>query len=344
MTRATAASVDVSKTAPGKRIVVTGAAGFIGSHITRTLLDAGHQVVGIDHCQGHPAEITERNLQPNMDSELFSLIRGDLADISLEPQLEGADTVFHVAARPGVRSSWGAEFSSYATSNIVATHLLMEAAARSGVRRVVVSSSSSVYGGAPDGAVTEEDLPTPLSPYGVTKLAAEQLALAHARCTPSGPTVVALRYFTVYGPRQRGDMLISRLIESALSGKPFTVLGDGKQRRDLTFVADIVRANLLAMEADAEAEVLNIGTGVTTSVLEVADLVGDIVGRPVSLNFAQAQVGEARETHADVSHAKDLIGYQPTIDLRTGLARQVESAIRSRAAVMSATSNGPQAR
>ncbi|WP_433435253.1 NAD-dependent epimerase/dehydratase family protein [Nonomuraea sp. CA-141351] len=344
MTRATASSVDVSKTTPGKRIVVTGVAGFIGSHITRTLLDQGHHVVGIDHCQGHPTEITERNLRPNMDSELFTLVRRDLADIPLEPQFEGADTVFHVAARPGVRSSWGAEFPSYTTSNIVATHLLMEAAARSGVRRVVVSSSSSVYGGAPDGAVTEGDLPAPLSPYGVTKLAAEQLALAHARCTPSGPTVVALRYFTVYGPRQRGDMLISKLIESALSGRPFTVLGDGKQRRDFTFVADIVRANLMAMDADVEAEVLNIGTGVTTSVLDVANLVGDIVGRPVPLEFAQAQAGEARETHADVSRAKDVIGYQPTIDLRTGLTRQVESASRSRATIMSATSSGRQAR
>lgn len=308
----------------GQRIVVTGVAGFIGSHIARSLLDDGHEVVGIDHCLGHPQEITERNLRLNEASDRFTLIRGDLAEIPLEPQLDGADTVFHIAARPGVRPSWGAEFTSYARSNIVATHLLMEAAARTSVRRVVVSSSSSVYGGAPNGPVTEEDLPAPLSPYGVTKLAAEQLALAHARRARSRPTVVALRYFTVYGPRQRRDMLISKLIESALSGKPVTILGDGKQRRDFTFIADAVRANLMAMTAEVEAEALNIGTGVTTSVLDVADLVGTVVGRPVVLEFGRGQAGDVRDTHADVSRAKDVIGYQPTIDLRTGLTTQLE--------------------
>ncbi|MFG1959009.1 NAD-dependent epimerase/dehydratase family protein [Nonomuraea sp. NPDC049028] len=313
----------------GKRIVVTGVAGFIGSHIARSLLDDGHEVIGIDHCLGHPPEITERNLRLNETGDRFTLIRGDLAEIPLEHQFDGADTVFHIAARPGVRPSWGAEFPSYARSNIVATHLLMEAAARTSVRRVVVSSSSSVYGGAPNGPVTEADLPAPLSPYGVTKLAAEQLALAHARRGPSGPTVVALRYFTVYGPRQRRDMLISKLIESALSGKTVTILGDGKQRRDFTFVADAVQANVMAMHAEVEAEALNIGTGVTTSVLDVADLVGDIVGRPVVLEFGSGQAGDVRDTHADVSLAKDVIGYRPTIDLRTGLTTQVEWTLKN---------------
>ncbi|MFG1686370.1 NAD-dependent epimerase/dehydratase family protein [Nonomuraea sp. NPDC049269] len=317
-------SADIVNRPAGSHIVVTGVAGFIGSHIARSLLDDGRQVVGIDHCMGHPQAVIERNLRLNEASERFTLLRGDLAEMHLESVLDGADTVFHVAARPGVRDSWGAEFADYARSNVVATHLLMEAAARSGVRRVVVSSSSSVYGGAPDGPVTEQDLPAPLSPYGVTKLAAEQLALAHARRARSRPTVVALRYFTVYGPRQRRDMLITRLIESAMSGKPVTIMGDGKQRRDFTFVADAVRANLLAMDADVEAEALNIGTGVMTSVLDVADLVGDIVGRPVALDFGKGQAGDVRDTHADASRAKSLIGYEPTIDLRTGLTTQVE--------------------
>jgi nucleoside-diphosphate-sugar epimerase len=314
---------------PARRHVVTGVAGFIGSHIARSLLDRGHHVVGIDHGMGHPQAITERNLRVNAGGDHFTFVRGDLAQMPLEPCLEGADTVFHVAARPGVRTSWGADFPSYARSNVVATHLLMEAAARTGVRRVVVSSSSSVYGGAPDGPVTEADLPSPLSPYGVTKLAAEQLAIAHARRTNRGPTVVALRYFTVYGPRQRPDMLIGRLIASALTGSPVVIHGDGKQRRDFTFVADAVRANLIAMGADVEAEVVNIGTGVTMSVLDVADLVGEIARRPVVLEFAGGQAGDVRDTHADVSRAEAVIGYRPMTDLRTGLTAQLEWTLRN---------------
>lgn len=309
---------------PARKHVVTGVAGFIGSHVARSLLDRGDHVVGIDHCMGNPQAVTERNLRVNEGCERFTFLRGDLAQMALEPALEDVDTVFHIAARPGVRTSWGAEFAGYATGNIVATHLLMEAAARCGVRRVVVSSSSSVYGGAPDGPVSEADLPAPLSPYGVTKLAAEQLALAHARRAVRAPTVVALRYFTVYGPRQRPDMLISRLVASALEGRPVTINGDGKQRRDFTFVADAVRANLAAMDADVEAEVLNIGTGVTTSVLDVADLVNDVAGRPVVLAFAGGQAGDVRETLADVSRAGEVIGYRPVTDLRTGLTAQVE--------------------
>lgn len=314
----------------GRSHVVTGVAGFIGSHIARSLLDRGDHVVGIDHCAGHPPGITARNLAVNEGCDRFTMVRGDLAEIALEPHLRGADTIFHAAARPGVRTSWGAEFPGYARSNIVATHLLMEAAARCGVRRVVVSSSSSVYGGAPDGPVPETHLPAPLSPYGVTKLAAEQLAIAHALREMTGPTVVALRYFTVYGPRQRPDMLISRLIASALSGRPLTVNGDGKQRRDFTFIADAVRANLAAMDADVEAEVVNIGTGVTTSVLDTADLVGEVTGRPVPLTFAEGQAGDVRDTHADTTRAEAVIGYRPAVELRDGLSAQVAWTLRRR--------------
>ncbi|WP_327588934.1 NAD-dependent epimerase/dehydratase family protein [Nonomuraea sp. NBC_00507] len=309
---------------PDRQVVVTGVAGFIGSHLARELLNLGYRVLGIDYLAGHPQVVIERNLAPNKIDKSFTLVRGDLTEVSLIPWFQGVDTIFHLAACPGVRGSWGKDFARYVSSNILATHLLMDAAIRSGVRRVVVSSSSSIYGGASCGPVTETNLPAPLSPYGVTKLAAEQLALAHARRAGSQMTVVALRYFTVYGPRQREDMLISRLITSALTKKPITILGDGRQRRDFTFVEDAVRANLMAMHADVEAEVINIGTGVTTPVLEVAEIVGDIAGMAVPLKFGQRQAGDVRDTHADVSLARAKIGYLPTVDLRSGLKVQFE--------------------
>ncbi|MDP4510646.1 NAD-dependent epimerase/dehydratase family protein [Nonomuraea turcica] len=318
------ANNNIGAAAPERRVVVTGAAGFIGSHLAQELLDLRYCVVGIDDCSGHSKAVAERNLKPNQNNERFTLVRGDLTEISLEAWLQGADTVFHLAARPGVRGSWGKDFASYMSNNILATHLLMEAAVRSGVRRVVVSSSSSVYGGASSGPVGEKELPCPLSPYGVTKLAAEQLALAHAWRSNSRTTVVALRYFTVYGPRQRDDMLISRLITAALTGMPITILGDGRQRRDFTFIQDAVRANVMAMNADVEAEVVNIGTGLTTPVLDVADMIGEIAGQPVLLEFGQEQAGDVRDTHADVSLAKAKIGYRPIVDLRSGLKTQFE--------------------
>jgi UDP-glucuronate 4-epimerase len=322
----TAAYAEVPARLPaeaGRSVVVTGAAGFIGSHVTETLLGLGFPVVGIDHCQGHPRQVWERNLEPALAHPRFQLVRGDLAQIPLEPLLAGADTVFHLAARPGVRTSWGAEFGGYVTSNVLGTHRLLEAASAAGVRRAVVSSSSSVYGLAPEGPLGEHLLPSPLSPYGVTKLAAEQLAMVHARRPGSRLSVVALRYFTVYGPRQRPDMAIDRMIRSALTGEPVTIYGDGHQRRDFTFVDDAVRANLLGMTADVEAAVVNVGTGTTTSVLDLVDLVGEAVGRPVVVRHGRSGAGDVRSTWADLSRSAELLGYRPTVDLRTGVARQL---------------------
>jgi nucleoside-diphosphate-sugar epimerase len=306
-----------------RRAVVTGAAGFIGSHLSEALLEEGWLVTGIDHLRGHPAEVTARNLETLRSDPRFLLVRADLATAELDSLLYGADTVFHVAARPGVRSSWGAEFAEYADSNVLGTHRLMDAAGRAGVRRVVVSSSSSVYGGAEDGATPETRLPTPLSPYGATKLLTEQLGLAHARRPGSCLSVVALRYFTVYGPRQRGDMAIARMIDSALAGNLVTVYGDGLQRRDFTYVSDVVRANLLAAEVDTQAAAVNVGTGRTVTVLELIRIIGEVVGRPVVYEHAPAGDGDARSTHADLTAAVELLGYRPMVDLRTGIERQV---------------------
>ncbi|TKA11206.1 NAD-dependent epimerase/dehydratase family protein [Actinacidiphila oryziradicis] len=307
-----------------RRAVVTGAAGFIGSHLCEALLDEGWLVTGIDHLRGHPEEVTARNLRSLRADPRFLLVTADIAVADLDSLLYGADTVFHLAARPGVRASWGERFSEYVDSNVLGTHRLLDAAGRGGVRRVVVSSSSSVYGGAEDGPTAETSLPTPLSPYGVTKLLTEQLSLVHAKRPGSRTSVVALRYFTVYGPRQRADMAITRMIDSALTGRPITVFGDGLQRRDFTFVSDAVQANLLAAQARAQAVAVNVGTGSTITVLELIELVGEVVGQPVAFEHGPPGDGDARSTHADLAGAAEVLGYWPTVDLRTGIKHQVE--------------------
>jgi nucleoside-diphosphate-sugar epimerase len=315
---------DVREVPAVRRAVVTGAAGFIGSHLCEALLDEGWLVTGIDHLRGHPTEVTERNLRSVRADPRFLLVTADLATADLDSLVYGADTVFHLAARPGVRSSWGERFSEYVDSNVLGTHRLLDAIGRGGARRIVVSSSSSVYGGAESGATAETSLPRPLSPYGVTKLLTEQLSLAHARRPGSPTSVVALRYFTVYGPRQRADMAMNLMIDSALTGRPITVFGDGLQRRDFTYVSDAVEANLLAAQADAKAVVVNVGTGSTVTVLELIELIGEVVGRPVVFEHGPPSDGDARSTHADLAAATETLGYRPTVDLRTGIKHQVE--------------------
>jgi len=305
-----------------RRTVVTGAAGFIGSHVAESLLGYGWQVLGIDSCRREPAQV-RRNLAPLQTNDGFRMIRGDLLNVTAR-HFEGVDTVFHLAAQPGVRTSWGRRFDQYCDSNILATHRVMEAAAEAGVRRVIVSSSSSVYGRSDAKSFDESLVPNPMSPYGVSKLASEQLALVHAMRADAALGVVALRYFTVYGPRQRDDMAIGRMIRAALTGEPMTVFGDGMQLRDFTYVADVVRANLLAMVSDARAAVVNVGTGEIVTVLDLLALVGEVVGREVPVTFAASEAGDAPFTRADLTQAAAVLGYRPTVTLREGIRRQLE--------------------
>jgi nucleoside-diphosphate-sugar epimerase len=305
----------------GGRVVVTGAAGFIGSHLAGALLDNGFEVTGIDAFTASYAEADKRaNLAPLLGRPGFELVEGDLGTMELAPLLAGADVVFHQAAQAGVRASWGLDFDVYVHDNVIATQRLLEACVRCDVRRLVAASSSSVYGDAPTYPTTEESITRPVSPYGVTKLASEHLCLAYAQLGSSSMTVATLRYFTVYGPRQRPDMAFRRFLQAVYAGQPITVYGDGEQTRDFTFVGDAVRANLLAMTAPFRAEPVNVGGGRRVTLNEVLDLIGRITGRRVHIVRAPSQPGDARHTGADGARAEALLGYKPEVDLETGLA------------------------
>jgi len=309
---------------PRHHVVVTGAAGFIGSHLAEALLDQGREVVGIDAFTGQvpPAE-KWANLSSLLDRPGFELHRLDLATAEIGPLLEGAAAVLHQAAQPGVRTSFGQRFASYLHNNVLATQRLLEACVRAEVPRLVFASSSSVYGDAPSYPTTEESRTRPLSPYGVTKLAAEQLCQAYARPNLSEMTVAILRYFTVYGPRQRPDMAFRRFIEAALAGRTIVVYGDGGQTRDFTYVDDVVRANLLAMTAPVEGEAVNIGGGRRVSLREALELVAAATGRRPRIDRRPARPGDARHIGADGTRAEALLGYRPGTDLATGLAAKV---------------------
>jgi UDP-glucose 4-epimerase len=303
--------------------VVTGVAGFIGSHLAEALVERGHEVVGIDcFTPTYPPAAKRQNLGRLLDHPAFRLVEGDLVSLALDAWLEEADVVFHQAAQPGVRASWGRDFATYVHHNILATQCLLEACARTGVPRLVAASSSSVYGDAPAYPTTEESITRPVSPYGVTKLASEHLCLAYARPGVSQLSVATLRYFTVYGPRQRPDMAFRRFLDAAFAGTPITVYGDGEQTRDFTHVRDAVRANLLAMTAPIAAEAINVGGDRRVTLNETLDLIGRCTGRRLRIERAPAQAGDARHTGADGTRAEALLGYRPEVSLEEGLADQ----------------------
>ncbi|MEU0666624.1 NAD-dependent epimerase/dehydratase family protein [Streptomyces lavendulocolor] len=303
-------------------VVVTGAAGFIGSHLVKALRQSGRNVVGVDRRDMgvHTGAV------PAPEEGAFQARTGDLATMDLSSCLKGVDLVFHLAALPGVRPSW-TEFPEYLHCNVLATQRLLDACVQAGVGRVVVASSSSVYGGA-DGAMDEGMLPRPTSPYGVTKLAAERLALAFAARPDAALSVAALRFFTVYGPGQRPDMFVSRMIRAVLRGEPVEVYGDGSQIRDFVYVEDVVRALLLAgapaRHPDDRAEVLNVGTGSSVSLNRLLSLTAELTGRRPDARYGPTRVGDVGATTADVSRARDRLGFRPATDLRTGLAAQIE--------------------
>ncbi len=307
------------------RTVVTGAAGFVGSHLCGRLLEQGNDVVGIDAMTDfYDVTRKEANAAALAAWDSFAFHRVDLLDAPLRHLLDGAEVVFHLAGQPGVRPSWGPEFAEYVKRNILATQRLLETLRDAPVRKIVYSSSSSVYGDAESYPTAETIRPRPTSPYGVTKLAAEHLCELY-RANFGTPTA-SLRLFTVYGPGQRPDMAFSRLIGAGLRETPFTLFGDGRQTRDFTYVSDVVEA-LCAAALSAWTGVANIGGGSQTSMAEVIRIVGPLMGRAVETVRLPAQPGDVRDTAADTALARHAFGYAPAVPLAEGIARMVEAEI-----------------
>jgi len=305
------------------KCLVTGAAGFIGSTLCGRLIAEGHDVCGVDcFVPYYSREAKERNLRSLLSSPRFRFCEQDLAESDLAPRLKDVEWIFHQAAQAGVRASWGATFESYARHNILATQRLLEAARKSAaLRKFVYASSSSVYGDAERFPTDEGVLPKPVSPYGVTKLAAEHLAALYFKSY--GVPAVSLRYFTVYGPRQRPDMAFHRFIRAALEGREITLYGDGEQTRDFTYIEDAVQANISAAESGPAGEVFNIGGGSVVTVNQILEILrGHFPGLRISRE--EAQRGDARRTSADITKAGRLLHYAPRIALPEGIGREVE--------------------
>ncbi len=304
------------------RYVVTGAAGFIGSHLCEALLRRGDQVVGVDcFTPYYPRRLKEGNLARLRVFSGFSFHAIDLSEVSLGPLLVGVDGIFHFAAQPGVRGSWGAPFEVYSRHNIVATQRVLEAASSADIK-VVFVSSSSIYGSVDVFPTPEDVVPKPLSPYGVTKLACEHLAGAYTRS--SGLRVVALRYFTVFGPRQRPDMAIARIVRDLLLGQPFELYGSGTQSRDFTFVSDAVEAALLAMDDAPAGAVYNVGGGTEASLNAVIETLEELSGRKLVLERQAAATGDPRRTSADTARIREELGWVPRVSLEEGVAAHLD--------------------
>ena len=305
------------------RTVVTGAAGFVGFNLCKNLLEQGDDVVGIDALTDfYDVARKEANLGALASWDSFAFHRVDLLDAPLRHLLDGAEVVFHLAGQPGVRPSWGSEFAVYVRRNVLVTQRLLEALRDVPVRKLVYSSSSSVYGNAESYPTAETVRPQPVSPYGVTKLAAEHLCELYR--TNFGIPTTSLRLFTVYGPGQRPDMAFSRLIGAALRGQPFSLFGDGSQTRDFTYVGDVVRA-LRAAAQSSWAGTANIGGGSRISMAEVIKMVEPLIGRPVETVRLPAQPGDVRDTAADTALAGQAFAYAPTTQLAEGLAHMIEA-------------------
>ena len=305
------------------KALVTGAAGFIGSTLAERLVRNGDDVVGIDcFTDYYPRSAKERNLAQLRDAPNFRFVEARIQDADLQALLADRTHVFHLAAQAGVRKSWGRDFDVYTSNNIEATQRLLEACVGTAVERVVYASSSSVYGDLVAMPMREDALPQPVSPYGVSKLAAEQLCyLYHVNY---GVPTVALRYFTVYGPRQRPDMGFHKFLRATIEGRPIAVFGDGEQTRDFTFVEDAVSATAAAAVRGVPGRVYNIGGGSRVSLNAVLAIIGDVVGRQPVLAREADQKGDMRHTYADTTLARTDLGFAPSWDLRRGLAAEYE--------------------
>jgi nucleoside-diphosphate-sugar epimerase len=311
-------------------VVVTGVAGFIGSHLATRLLAQAEDVIGLDCMTDYyDVSLKRTNLDGLLGHPGFRFEHVDLAQDELPPRLGEASCVYHLAAQPGVRKSWGGAFGSYVRNNIVATQRLLEAMRGSGAR-MVFASSSSVYGDAERYPTPEDSTPQPISPYGVTKLCSEQLVMAYRRS--AGLDARCVRYFTVYGPRQRPDMAFARFIAAATTRDAVEVYGDGQQVRDFTFVGDAVEATIRAGSVENPGEaIFNVGGGSRVTVRGVIATLAEILGRQIDIRELPAQPGDVRETGADLRRVAAVLGWRPAVSLDEGLRAQVAATIAARA-------------
>jgi len=305
------------------RYLVTGCAGFIGSHLTDALLARGDEVVGVDaFTDYYPRDAKESNLERAL-GEGLSFVEVDLSRDELLPILDNVDGIFHLAAQPGVRGSWGNSFAHYVRDNIVASQRLFEMTAPKRLR-VVMASSSSVYGNAPTYPTREDASLRPVSPYGVTKEACESLARTYVECF--GLHIVLLRYFSVYGPRQRPDMAFARIISALRERNPFVVYGTGEQSRDFTYVDDAVAATLAAMDGGPAATVYNVGGGSETSLNGAIEMCERLAGERLKVIKEGAARGDVGRTGADTTLIRSELGWTPRTSLPEGLAAQLAAA------------------
>jgi nucleoside-diphosphate-sugar epimerase len=305
------------------KALVTGAAGFIGSHLSRRLLREGNQVIGVDSfADFYPRWIKERNLADLSANPRFEFHARDILDLDLEEMLSGVDAVCHLAAQAGVRSSWGENFSVYIQNNIQSTQRLLEAAKGKRLGVFLYASSSSVYGLTPSLPMAETNALHPLSPYGVTKLAAEQLCFLYFKSY--GVPTVSLRFFTVYGPGQRPDMAFHKFFRAINESRPLEIFGDGEQTRDFTYVDDIIEACLSASRKGIPGEVYNIGGGHRERLNDLLPLIEDVCGSKIQTKRAERQKGDVLHTFADIQKAGRDLGYSPCTDLGTGLRKEWE--------------------
>jgi UDP-glucose 4-epimerase len=303
------------------RSLVTGCTGFIGSHLTEKLLREGHEVIGIDcFTDYYSREIKENNIQKALSDKNFTFLEKDIINLSTFPDV---DYVFHQAAQAGVRASWGKSFEIYTENNILVTQKLLEYYKDRNLKKFVFASSSSIYGNTDELPILEDTQKKPFSPYGVTKLAAENLCLLYYM--NYGTPTVSLRYFTVYGPRQRPDMGINKFVHAVLNEDKIEVYGDGNQTRDFTFISDVVEANLLAAYSDVIGEYFNIGGGSRISVNDLLKLIEKVVGKDIHITYIEMQKGDVQHTFADVTKAEKMIGYKSVIGIEQGIIKYVYS-------------------
>ena len=305
--------------------IVTGVAGFIGSHLAETILKQGDRIIGIDLINDY-YDVSQKNanIACLRQYKNFEFIKADIQELDWLELLKDVDVVYHQAAQAGVRSSWGKGFYDYTERNINATQIILEAAKEvNSIKRFVYASSSSVYGNAQKMPTSETIPPVPVSPYGITKLAAERMCLLYYQ--NFNVPITALRYFTVYGPRQRPDMAFHKFFKAVIRDEAISIYGDGQQTRDFTFVSDVVAANLAAGSVpEAIGEVFNIGGGSRVNLMDVLAIIEKITKQPLKKEFVAKARGDARHTSADISKAREILGYQPKISLSEGLAKEWE--------------------